>query len=111
MTTTTSPSIRLTRRVSEIEISPTLAVMNRAQDLIAKGIDIVDFGPGEPDFPTPTLGGDAAKRAIDQGFTKYTNAVGMKSLRDAIASRYNRRHGTKITSDHVIAGSGGKQEL
>ena len=97
--------------MTEIEVSPTLAVMNRAQDLTAKGIDIVDFGPGEPDFPTPTLVGDAAKRAIDQGFTKYTNAVGMKSLRDAIASRYNRRYGTKITSDHVIAGSGGKQEL
>ena len=76
--------------MTEIEVSPTLAVMNRAQDLIATGIDIVDFGPGEPDFPTPTLVGDAAKRAIDQGFTKYTNAVGMKSLRDAIASRCHK---------------------
>jgi aspartate aminotransferase len=85
--------------------------MNRAFDLIAKGIDVVDLGPGEPDFPTPSLVAEAGKRAIDQGFTKYTNAAGMKSLRDAIATRYNRRYGTKLTADHVIAGSGGKQEL
>jgi len=110
-TITKTPGIRLTRRVTDIEISPTLAVMNRAQDLIAKGIDIVDFGPGEPDFPTPSLVAEAGKRAIDQGFTKYTNASGMKSLRDAIANRYNRRYGTRLTADHVIAGSGGKQEL
>jgi aspartate aminotransferase len=110
-TITKTPGIRLTRRVTEIEISPTLAVMNRAFDLIARGIDVVDLGPGEPDFPTPSLVAEAGKRAIDQGFTKYTNASGMKSLRDAIATRYNRRYGTKLTADHVIAGSGGKQEL
>ncbi len=110
-TITKTPGIRLTRRVTDIEISPTLAVMNRAHDLIAKGIDVVDLGPGEPDFPTPSLVAEAGKRAIDQGFTKYTNASGMKSLRDAIATRYNRRYGTKLTTDHVIAGSGGKQEL
>lgn len=53
MTTTTRSTVRLSRRVREIRISPTLAVMNRAQELIARGIDVVDFGPGEPDFPTP----------------------------------------------------------
>ena len=110
-TITKTPGIRLTRRVTDIEISPTLAVMNRAQDLIARGIDVVDLGAGEPDFPTPSLVAEAGKRAIDQGFTKYTNASGMKSLRDAIANRYNRRYGTRLTTDHVIAGSGGKQEL
>jgi aspartate aminotransferase len=108
---TTKPHVRLTRRVTEIEISPTLAVMNRAQDLMAQGVDVVDFGPGEPDFPTPPSVADAGKRAIDRGFTKYTNPSGMKSLRAAIAERYNRRYGTKLTTDHVIAGTGGKQEL
>ena len=111
MTTTTSPSIRLTRRVSEIEISPTIAVMNRAQDLMAKGIDIVDFGPGEPDFATPAPVAEAGIRAIREGFTKYTNALGMKTLRDGIAARYNRRYGTHVTTENVIAGTGGKQEL
>ena len=55
MSTTTNSSIRLTRRVLEIEISPTIAAMNRAQALMAQGIDVVDFGPGEPDFATPLV--------------------------------------------------------
>jgi aspartate aminotransferase len=103
--------IRFTRRVIEMEISPTLAVMNRAADLIASGHDVVDLGPGEPDFATPPFVADAAKRAIDAGQTKYTNPLGTKLLREAIAARYNRRLGTKLKSDHVIAGTGGKQEL
>ncbi|HEV7921726.1 MAG TPA: pyridoxal phosphate-dependent aminotransferase [Thermoanaerobaculia bacterium] len=110
MPTTRAP-IRLTRRVTDIEVSPTLAVLNKANDLIAKGIDVVDFGPGEPDFQTPASIAAAGKRAIDQGFTKYTNALGTRSLRDAIASRYNRRYGTRLTNEHIIAGNGGKQEL
>jgi aspartate aminotransferase len=111
MSTTTKASVRLTRRVREIRISPTIAVMNRAQELIAKGVDVVDFGPGEPDFPTPPLVAAAGRRAIAQGFTKYTSNAGMKSLRDAIAERYERRWGAHVTADNVIAGTGGKQEL
>ena len=111
MTTTLNRPIRLTKRVLDIEVSSTLKVLNRAQDLQARGIDVVDFGPGEPDFPTPHSVAEAAKRAIDQGFTKYTNALGTKQLRDAIAARYNRRYGTGIGAEHVITGAGGKQEL
>ena len=51
----TKPRIRLTRRVSEMQVSPTLAVMNRALELKAQGVDVVDLGPGEPDFPTPAF--------------------------------------------------------
>ena len=91
--------------------SSTLAVLNRSTALIAQGVDIVDFGPGEPDFRTPPSVAEAGKRAIDEGFTKYTNTGGVKELRDAIAARYNRRHGTKLTTAHIIAGNGGKQEL
>ena len=107
----TKAPIRLTRRVTEIEISPTLQVMNRAQELVAKGVDVVDFGPGEPDFPTPSSISEAAKRAIDRGLTKYTNALGTKALRDAVADRYNRRYGTHIATENIITGTGGKQEL
>ncbi|HEX9985030.1 MAG TPA: pyridoxal phosphate-dependent aminotransferase [Thermoanaerobaculia bacterium] len=91
--------------------SPTLAVLNRATALIQRGVDVVDFGPGEPDFATPRAVAEAGKRAIDRGFTKYTNASGTKALRDAIAGRYNRRYATSLGADHVIAGNGGKQEL
>lgn len=111
MTTTTRPTIRFTRRVREIEISQTIAVMNRAQDLLAQGIDVVDFGPGEPDFATPARVAEAGIRAIQAGFTKYTNASGTKALRDGLAARYNRRYGTHLGAENIIAGTGGKQEL
>jgi aspartate aminotransferase len=107
----TRPGLRLTRRVNELRVSPTLAVMNRAQELIARGVDVIDLGPGEPDFPTPASVCEAGKRAIDRGLTKYTANSGTKALRDAIAARYNRRYGTSLSCDNVIAGTGGKQEL
>ncbi len=111
MTTATNRDIRFSKRVLGISESPTLSVLARAGALTAKGVDIVDFGPGEPDFATPAHIGSAGKRAIDQGLTKYTHANGTKALREAIAARYNRRYGTHLDSDNVIAGSGGKQEL
>jgi aspartate aminotransferase len=111
MTTAARPGIRFARRIYEIQESPTLTVLNRANALIAKGVDVVDFGPGEPDFRTPQNISEAGKRAIDQGLTKYTAASGTKALREAIAARYNRRYGTKLTDQNVIAGNGGKQEL
>jgi aspartate aminotransferase len=111
MTTTLNRSLRLTDRVNEIQVSQTLAVLNKATELIAQGYDVVDFGPGEPDFPTPRAIAEAGKHAIDSGFTKYTSALGIKPLREAIANRYNRRYGTGIKAANVIAGSGGKQEL
>jgi aspartate aminotransferase len=91
--------------------SPTLAVLNKATALIQQGVDVVDFGPGEPDFHTPRAVAEAGKRAIDQHFTRYTNASGTKALREAIAKRYNDRYGTSLGYEHVIAGNGGKQEL
>lgn len=111
MTIATNREIRFSPRVLGISESPTLAVLARASALVAKGIDLVDFGPGEPDFRTPAHISEAGKRAIDQGLTRYTHGNGTKPLRDAIAARYNKRYGTHLVSDNVIAGSGGKQEL
>ena len=110
-TTTMRPTIRFAERVRSMQESPTLAVLNRATALISSGVDIVDFGPGEPDFATPRLVAEAGKRAIDKGFTKYTNASGIKTLREAIAARYNKRYGLSLGQEHVVAGNGGKQEL
>jgi aspartate aminotransferase len=111
VTTTIRQGIRFSPRVTAMQESPTLAVLNRANALTSQGVDIVDFGPGEPDFATPSNVAAAGKRAIDRGFTKYTNASGTKELRDAIAARYNLRYRTSLTAANVIAGSGGKQEL
>src|SRR5436190_23137769 len=110
-TTTTRPTIRFAERVRTMQESPTLAVLNRATALVAQGVDVVDFGPGEPDFGTPAAVSEAGKRAIDRGFTKYTNASGTKALRDAIANRYSKQYGATVRMENVIAGSGGKQEL
>lgn len=109
--TATTTSIRFSERVSSMQESPTLAVLNRATALIAKGVDIVDFGPGEPDFGTPLKVAEGGKSAIDRGMTKYTNASGTKALREAIAARYHARHGVDVKFENVIAGNGGKQEL
>jgi aspartate aminotransferase len=106
-----SGTIRFSDRVTAMQESPTLAVLNRATALSAQGVDVVDFGPGEPDFATPRAVAEAGKRAIDRGYTKYTNASGLKAVREAIANRYNQRYGLHLAQEHVIAGSGGKQEL
>jgi aspartate aminotransferase len=103
--------LRFAARVSRIKPSPTLAVLSRAAELIASGVDIVDFGPGEPDFSTPVGISLAGKEAIDAGKTKYTNTPGCDELRQAIVETYNRRYGLALRRGNVIAGSGGKQEL
>jgi aspartate aminotransferase len=105
------PRLRMAARVGRIKPSPTLAVLTRAAELINQGVDVVDFGPGEPDFSTPVGISAAAKRAIDAGKTKYTNTPGCDELREAIVDTYNRRYGIALTKANVIAGSGGKQEL
>ena len=109
--TLTRAGIRFSHRVATMQVSPTLAVMNRAQELAATGVDVVDLGPGEPDFATPHTVAEAGKRAIDQGLTKYTSNGGTVALRQAIAARYNGRYGTSLTASNVISGTGGKQEL
>ncbi|HEX7831752.1 MAG TPA: pyridoxal phosphate-dependent aminotransferase [Thermoanaerobaculia bacterium] len=109
--TTTRSSIRFAERMTSMKESPTLAVLNKATALIGQGVDVVDFGPGEPDFPTPKAIAEAGKRAIDRGLTKYTNASGTKVLREAIVARYNKRYGMSLAQENVIAGNGGKQEL
>jgi aspartate aminotransferase len=108
---TEQPTIRFAERVTSMEASPTLAISARAQELARAGVDVVDFAPGEPDFDTPAFIADAAKRAIDQGHTRYTAAAGSPELRKAIAESYNRRYACVLKPSNVIAGTGGKQEL
>lgn len=108
---TTTDRIRFAERVTTIAPSPTLTVLNRTNELMARGVDIVDLGPGEPDFPTPRVVAEAGKRAIDAGHTKYTSVLGRIELRQAIADWYNQRYPAGITAANVIAGTGGKQEL
>ena len=101
--------MELSRRVQAIKESPTLAVTARAAKLKAEGRDIIGLGAGEPDFDTPQHIKDAAKKAIDSGFTKYTPVGGIPGLKKAIVDKFKRENGFDYTVNEVIVGVGGKQ--
>lgn len=103
--------MRFSDRVSRIEISATIAVSSEAQRLQASGVDVVDLGAGEPDFPTPEPIRTAAKRALDDNFTKYTSSLGIMALREAIAARYQDDYGAPVKPAQVMVTVGGKQGL
>jgi aspartate aminotransferase len=101
--------LQLSQRVLSIKESPTLAVTARAAKLKAEGRDIIGLGAGEPDFDTPQHIKDAAKAAIDNGFTKYTPVGGIPGLKKAIVEKFKRENGFDYTVNEVIVGVGGKQ--
>lgn len=101
--------MELSRRVQAIKESPTLAVTARAAKLKAEGRDIIGLGAGEPDFDTPQHIKDAAKQAIDAGFTKYTAVGGIPGLKNAIVAKFKRDNGFDYNAREVIVGTGGKQ--
>jgi aspartate aminotransferase len=103
--------VKLARRLSVIEPSPTLAVSAKAAKLKAAGIDVVSFGAGEPDFDTPSFIKEAAKKALDAGATKYTNVEGTPALRKAVAKWIGDAHGITIDPSEVIVSSGAKQSI
>ena len=75
------------------------------------GIEVIDFGAGEPDFPTPTPVKAAAHDALDHDFTKYTPAAGIAELKRAVADRYRTDYGVDYQDSEVIITAGGKQAL
>jgi aspartate aminotransferase len=101
----------LAARATRIAVSPTMKVAAEAMALKAKGIDVVDLGAGEPDFPTPKHIGDAAKAAIDANFTKYTTNSGTDELKRAIVARIRTDNGIEYETKEVIVTAGGKQAL
>jgi len=101
--------ITLSDRVQTIKESPTLAVTARAGKLKAEGKDIIGLGAGEPDFDTPQHIKDAAKKAIDRGFTKYTPVAGIPGLKKAIVTKFKTQNSLDYTEKEVIVGVGGKQ--
>jgi len=111
MTTATTEALRLTDRINRIEPSATMAVVAEAEKLRTQGIDVVDFGAGEPHFATPQHIKDAAIAAIQSNFTKYTAVAGTAELRDAIAHRHNVDFDSDYRREEVIASVGGKHAL
>ena len=111
MSTATTEALRLADRINRIEPSATMAVVAEADKLRAQGIDVVDFGAGEPHFATPHHIKEAAIGAIQENFTKYTAVAGTPELRDAIAHRHNVDFDSDYRREEVIASTGGKQAL
>ena len=103
--------MKFARRVAGISASPTMAVMQEAQELRKKRVDIIDFGPGEPDFPTPQPIKQAGIDAIHDDFTHYTASAGIQELRQAVADRYNREWGSEFTAANVAITCGAKHAI
>jgi len=103
--------VHFTDRINRIQISPTAAVIAAADQLKAKGVDIADFGPGEPDFPTPDHIKQAAIKAINENKTKYTPTPGVMPLRDAICAWHKRELGSGYEPKECIANVGGKHSI
>jgi aspartate aminotransferase len=104
-------ALKLTERINRIEPSATLAVVAEADKLRQQGIDVVDFGAGEPHFATPQHIKDAAIAAIQANFTKYTAVGGTAELRDAIVQRHAADFDSDYRREESIASVGGKHAL
>jgi aspartate aminotransferase len=102
---------RLSRRAAGVAPSSTIAVGKAAKALAARGIDVVDFGLGEPDFATPDFVAEAGAGAIRAGQTKYTDVAGDPALRDAIAEKYRLEQGADLTRENVLVTAGAKQAV
>ena len=103
--------MRLADRTTRIAGSPTMKVTATVDRLRRSGVEVVDFGAGEPDFPTPDAIKAAAHEAIDKNFTRYTPAAGIADLKRAICDRYRTDYGVEYTESQVIVTAGGKQAL
>jgi aspartate aminotransferase len=103
--------VRLSGRASRIGESATLRVARLAAELKAQGVDVVDFGAGEPDFPSPAVAIDAARNALVNGFTRYTAGSGIPELRGALAELFHRRHGAPWRAAQSVITVGGKCAL
>jgi aspartate aminotransferase len=97
--------------LNRIQPSATIAVSTKARKLAAEGRDIISLSAGEPDFDTPNNIKEAAKRALDQGKTKYTDVDGIPELKAAIVAKFKRENGLDYKTSQVSVSTGGKQVL
>ncbi len=101
----------LSKRITVLQESITIAISTLAKRLKEEGKDVLNFGAGEPDFDTPQKIKDAAKKALDEGFTKYTAVEGIAPLLQAIADKLKRENGLEYSPKDIITSNGAKQSL
>ena len=104
-------ALTVSHRCQNIAPSMTLSIDARAKEMKAAGLNVIGFGAGEPDFPTPQHICDAAKEAIDLGMTRYTPAAGTKELRKAICEKLRRDNDMTYTYGDILVSNGAKHSL
>mgnify|MGYP000918769641 CR=1 FL=1 len=101
----------LSNRLNNLSESETLAMTQKSRELKAQGFDVINLSIGEPDFDTPLLVKDAAKKAIDDNFTHYTPVSGYPELREAICRKLKRDNGLDYTPAQIVVSTGAKQSI
>jgi aspartate aminotransferase len=101
----------LSDRVKSLSVSQTLAMAQKSRELKAKGIDIISLSLGEPDFNTPDYVKEAAKKAIDDNYSKYPPVPGYIDLREAISKKFKDENGINYSPDQIIVSAGAKHSL
>lgn len=104
-------TLQLAKRLKQVKPSPTLSLNAKAKALAAKGADVLSFATGEPDFDTPAHIKDALKRALDEGFTKYTATGGIPELKKAVIDKLKRDNSLEFSPEQIVVTVGGKQAL
>lgn len=104
-------NFRFANRIAQIKPSTTLAITAKAKELAAQGMDVIDFGGGEPDLDTPKPAKEAAIAAIQSGFTKYTQPSGIEELKEAILEKFMNDHKLRYEKSQILVSCGAKHSL
>ena len=105
------PTLNVPKYLYDISGEGAFTYLARAKELARKGMDIVSFGIGQPDFPTPEHIREEAKKALDEGFTGYTETAGILELREAIAEYLNNKYGADVKTDEIVVTTGAKTAI
>ncbi|MFQ3676311.1 MAG: aminotransferase class I/II-fold pyridoxal phosphate-dependent enzyme, partial [Endomicrobiia bacterium] len=101
----------ISKKIKKINPSPTLSITAKAKKMQSDGIDVISFGAGEPDFDTPQNIKDAAKNALDKGFTKYTPTAGIAELKKLICAKFEKDNKLKYSQDEILVSCGAKHSI
>jgi aspartate aminotransferase len=101
----------IAQRLSRIQESQTIGMAKLGRELTARGLDVINLSFGEPDFQTPLHIKEAAKKAIDDGYTFYTPVAGYPELREAISAKFKRENGLEYGTDQIVVSTGAKHSI
>ena len=111
MALTTTPSSLLSQRILALEESQTIAMAKRGRELAAQGKDVINLSFGEPDFATPAHIREAAKQAIDDGWSHYPPVAGYPELRKAVSDKFCKENGLNYAPEQIVVSTGAKQSI